>query len=203
MICRKAVCSQTWYKLAMKDMTPPLPRTAPMTSAFALLSFACGIGMANPIPASAQTAAAPQSVTAGDVAGKPLDDLNLRKEKIAPVLEAAQANPYRIPGKGRCADLNREVADLNEALGPDIDESISPSAQQKRDRAIGGTARSVVGSLIPFGGVVREISGANAAENHRELYLYAGIVRRAFIKGYARARACRIAHYIPPVPDKK
>jgi hypothetical protein len=159
----------------------------------------------SPVSASAQTAAAPQAVTAGDIAGKPLDDLNLRKdkEKIAPVLEAALARPYAIPGKGRCAALNLEVVRLNAALGPDVDDSNSPSAEQKRDRAVGGTARSVVGSLIPFDGVIRAISGADAAAAHYALYLYAGSVRRAFIKGYAKARGCHIKFYTPPPVKQK
>lgn len=155
-----------------------------------------------PNPASAQTATAPQPVTVGDIATKPVDDLNLRKEKIPPVLEAAQAHPYTVPNKGRCASLNGEIADLNEALGPDIDDAISPSARQKRDRVIASTARSLVGGLIPFGGVIREVSGANAAAAHRELYLYAGSVRRAFLKGYGKAHGCRIKRYVPPVAEK-
>lgn len=144
--------------------------------------------------ASAQTAVAPQPVTAGDVAGKPLDDLNLRKDKdkIAPVLVAAQAAPYSTAGHGRCAGLNVEVARLNDALGPDIDDVSAQSTAQKRNRAIGNTTRSVVGSLIPFDGVVRQISGANAADAHRAVYVYAGSVRRAYLKGYAAARGCRI-----------
>jgi len=151
---------------------------------------------------SAQTAAAPQAITATDIATKPIDDLNLRrdKDKPAPVLVAAQDNPYAIPGNGRCAVLNREVADLNAVLGPDIDANMSPSARQKRDRAVAGTARSAVGSLIPFDGIIRQISGANAAEGHRALYLYAGSVRRAFLKGYAKARGCRIRPFSAQIP---
>ena len=159
--------------------------------------------LAGPGQLSAQTAAAPQTVTAGDIAAKPADDLNLRKDKdkVAPVLEAAQAHPYTIPGKGLCSSLNLAVADLNAVLGPDIDERTLPSAEQKRDRAVGGTARSVVGSLIPFDCVIREISGANAAEAHRALYLYAGSVRRAYLKGYAKARGCRIRPYVAPAKN--
>jgi len=184
----------------MTSMTHHSPRPSLMP-----LAVACVMAIAGAGPVSAQTAAAPQPVTAGDIAGKPLDDLNLRKDKdkIAPALEAASANPYAVPGQGRCAILNREVASLDAALGPDIDASTSSSTKQKRDRAVGGTARSVVGSLIPFDGVVRLISGANAADAHRALYLYAGSVRRAFLKGYARAKGCRIKPFVLPAPDKK
>ncbi len=155
---------------------------------------ACLIGIGVSVPAFTQTAVAPQAVTPGDIAARPLDDLNLRKDKAAtaPVLVAAKDHPYALTGMQRCSALNRQVASLDEALGPDIDAGTSPTEEQKRARAVGATARSVVGSLIPFDGVIRQISGANAAELHRAQFLYAGSVRRAFLKGYAKARGCRI-----------
>lgn len=162
-----------------------LPTLAP-------LGLALPLALIIPLAASAQTVVAPQPVTIGDVAGKPLDDLNLRKTPAEPALVAARANPYALPGKGRCTGVAREIAALDAVLGPDIDASLSPSARQKRDRAIAGAARSLVGGLIPFGSVVRQISGANAADENRALDIYAGSVRRAFLKGYARAKACRI-----------
>ncbi len=157
--------------------------------------------LAGPVPTVAQTAVAPKPVTAQDIAAAPLDTLNLRKDKVDPVLVEARTRPYTLPGHGRCAALNHEVSRLNVALGPDIDESTSPSVDEKRARAVAGTARSVVGSLIPFSGVVRQISGAAAEENRRAQYLYAGSVRRAFLKGYARARSCRIVH--AALPDQR
>ncbi|WP_353227059.1 hypothetical protein [Novosphingobium sp.] len=160
----------------------------------ALFAHAVALALVVPMPAPAQTVVAPKPVTVGDVATKPIDDLNLRKVPIAPALETAMANPYGLPAKGRCAGLQRDIAALDAALGPDIDESVAPTRRQKRDRVIVGTARSVVGGIIPFGGIVREISGANAEDNRRARYLYAGSVRRAWLKGYARARGCPIRH---------
>jgi len=157
----------------------------------------------SPVATSAQTAVAPKAVTAEDIATTPVDELNLRKHSYAEALVQAQAHPYTLPGGGSCAAINREVAALNGALGPDIDETSSLSEQEKRMQAVGGTARSVVGGLIPFGGVIRAISGANAEERRRALYLYAGSVRRAYLKGYARARGCHIARYVAPPPEKK
>ncbi len=157
----------------------------------------------SPVAAFAQTAVAPKPVTAADVAAAPVDELNLRKHDYAAALIAAQAHPYTLPRGGSCPAINREVAALNGALGPDIDETKSLNEQEKRAQAVGGTARSVVGGLIPFGGVIREISGASAEERRRALYLYAGSVRRAYLKGYAHARGCRIAHYVAPPPEKK
>lgn len=169
-------------------------------AAFGPVAFAALLTLA--APAAAQTVVAPQPVTADDIAGKPLDDLNLRKDrdKTAPALVTAADAPYAIPGKGRCPALNGAVADLNAALGPDIDDTITPSAAHKREQVVGTTARSLVGSLIPFDGIIRQISGANAAAGHRALYIYAGSVRRAFLKGYAKARGCRIRPFSAQIP---
>lgn len=151
-------------------------------------------------PAAGQTVVAPQPVTPEDIVRKPLDDFNLRKDrdKIAPALVAAQDKPYAIPNKGGCAALNHEVAGLDAALGPDLDTDIASTIAQKRARAMGGAARAMVGGLIPFDSVIRQISGANAAAGHRDRYIYAGSVRRAFLKGYARAKGCRINRFTQP-----
>lgn len=148
------------------------------------------LSLALPTALAAQTAVAPKPVTVGDVAGKPLDDLNLRKGEIAPALESALAAPYRLPGKGTCPQLRREIVALDAALGPDIDAATDQTTAQKRAEAVGGTAKTVVGSLIPFGGIIREVTGANATERRRQVYLYAGSVRRAFLKGYGTAHGC-------------
>lgn len=174
-----------------------------MQRAIASIAVASMLSLLCPATTSAQTVVAPRPVTAVDVAVAPVDELNLRKQKYDAVLINAQGHPYAIPGGGSCPALNREVVALNGALGPDIDEASSLTEQEKRSQAVGGTARSVVGGLIPFGGVIRTISGATAEERRRALYLYAGSVRRAFLKGYARARGCHIVRYAASPPMKK
>ncbi len=158
--------------------------------------------MLAPVATVAQTAVAPKPVTAADVATTPVDEFNLRKHTYAAELVQAKAHPYTLPNGGSCPALNKEVVLLNGSLGPDIDEVGSATEQEKREQVAGGTARSVVGGLIPFGGIIRTISGAAAEQRRRELYLYAGSVRRAYLKGYARARGCKIARYVAP-PEKK
>lgn len=54
----------------------------------------------------------------------------------------------------------------------------------------GRIARSVVGSFIPFSGIVREVSGANAKEREFRTAVSAGMVRRAYLKGLGQARGC-------------
>ena len=182
----------------MKHATLRISPSDTLQRAIASIVVASILSLAGPVAASAQTVVAPRPVTVVDVAAAPVDELNLRKQKYDAVLINAQAHPYAIPGGGSCPALNHEVAALNGALGPDIDEASSLTEQEKRSQAVGGTARSVVGGLIPFGGVIRAISGATAEARRRALYLYAGSVRRAFLKGYARARGCHVVRYAAP-----
>jgi len=190
-------------KHAAHRISPRISSTCTTQRAFASIAAASVLALFSPVATVAQTAVAPKPVTATDVAAAPVDELNLRKQKYDPALIRAQSHPYTLPGGGACPALNHEVAVLNRALGPDIDETSSLTEQEKRSQAVGGTARSVVGGLIPFGGVIRAISGATAEERRRELYLYAGSVRRAYLKGYARARGCHIARYVAPPREKK
>ena len=56
--------------------------------------------------------------------------------------------------------------------------------------APGAIAKSVLGSFIPFRGIIREVSGANAQERLWDRALYAGAARRAFLKGMGEQRGC-------------
>ncbi len=193
---RTCAISYPSQPLRQRSALPPPPKGEELARGVGfshVVGVALGIcALAGATAGSAQTAVAPRPVTVEDIAAKPLDDLNLRKAAIAPVLEAALAHPYTLVRSPRCAALAAKIAELDAALGPDIDAGITPSTAQKRARVIGGTARSVIGGLIPFGGVIREISGANAADARLAHYIYAGSVRRAFLKGYAHARRCKV-----------
>ena len=48
----------------------------------------------------------------------------------------------------------------------------------------------MVGSFIPFRGLIREISGANEQERKLQLAIYAGSTRRSFLKGVGYQRGC-------------
>ena len=52
-------------------------------------------------------------------------------------------------------------------------------------------AQAAVGAFIPFRGLIREVSGANAQEKKVQAAVYAGSVRRAFLKGVGQQRGCR------------
>lgn len=141
-------------------------------------------------PAYAQTAVAPENVTAEDVVTEPLSDLNINNAAVAPVLVAAQERPYDLSGLRTCRAIQSEVAKLDEALGDDIDVTVELSRDEKRGNVAGTAARTVLSSFIPFRGIIREVSGAAAHDRRWQVTLYAGASRRAFLKGYGQARGC-------------
>ena len=128
-----------------------------------------------------------QKVDAGDVALTPLSDLNIKKTGIPPLLIAAQERPYSLDGLKSCAALNSAVTDLNTLLGEDID--VPDSDGDKVDA--GRVAQSALGSLIPFRGLIRELSGANAQERKLQSAIIAGSTRRGFLKGMAQQKGCK------------
>jgi hypothetical protein len=126
----------------------------------------------------------------GDIATTPLQDANLKKREIPAILEQAAAGPYDRRATGSCRSIAAELAALNAALGPDFDAG----ADERGDgagRKAAGVARGVVAGLIPFRGVIREVSGAAGAARRHEQAIDAGIARRGYLRGLAMARRCR------------
>ncbi len=123
---------------------------------------------------------------ARDVALTPLSDLNLSRDPIPEVLLDARTAPYDQAGLRDCQDVTRMVAQLDAALGPDFDTEVP------QDRAIspGNIAQRIVGSFIPFRGLIREISGANEHERDFREAIAAGMMRRAYLKGRGQAMGC-------------
>lgn len=143
-----------------------------------------------PLPAAAQTAVDQKNVTAEEVASKPLADMNLKKDEIPALLVQARAAPYDLTGLTRCSSIGAAVTALDAVLGDDIDIVDPKTASEKRGNSIGNIGKSLIGSLIPFGGVIREVSGANAAQREWNEAIYAGSVRRAFLKGFGQHKGC-------------
>ncbi len=154
------------------------------TLRFVLLACTCALST----PAIAQTAVAQDQVTAGDVATTPLSDLNLKKAEVPAVLITAREKPYSLAGMTRCSSIANEVAQLDTVLGDDIDIARDDGGNTI---SVGRVAKSLVRSLIPFGGVIRELSGAGGQERMWNEAIYAGSVRRAFLKGIGQQRGCK------------
>lgn len=121
-----------------------------------------------------------------DVARTPLEDFNIDSQDIPEILVTAAQNPYDDTGVTNCDAVVQEIAALDNALGPDFD---IPQEEASRISA-GRVARSVIGSFVPFRGIVREVSGANKKRNERRLAIIAGMVRRGYLKGMGEARGC-------------
>lgn len=141
-------------------------------------------------PAIAQEPEKPlaeREVSATDVAATPVTDLNLKKDEIPALLAQAQLRPYTLAGLNRCPQIAAEIGEFDALLGDDID---LPQGETRRTSP-GRVAQSVVGSLIPFRGVIREVSGANKHERMLQAAIQAGIARRAFLKGVGQSRGCR------------
>jgi hypothetical protein len=121
-----------------------------------------------------------------EVATTPLKDLNLRKDPIPEVLLRAVDAPYGTDGLNRCSDYVAAVDELDAVLGLDFDIA-SP---EDRRISVGRVAQSVVGSFIPFRGVVREVSGAAKHERDFQEAILHGMMRRAFLKGMGLKLGC-------------
>lgn len=123
---------------------------------------------------------------AQEVAMTPITDLNLAKDEIPPALLSAQEDPYASAGLASCKEIAAAIAPLDAALGPDMDvvdgdnDRISP----------GSVAKSVVASFIPFRGILRELSGAAEHQRNFQAAIYAGAVRRGYLKGLGQQKGC-------------
>ncbi|MBV7266902.1 hypothetical protein KCG45_11985 [Erythrobacter sp. WH131] len=137
---------------------------------------------ASPLAAQVQQ----EEPDAEEVARTPLTDLNIDPEDIPEVLIEAEANPYLSDGLVSCNAIVSEIARLDSVLGPDYDLIGSGDSGLSR----GQVAQSVVGSFIPFRGIVREVSGAAGDQRKARSAATAGMVRRGFLKGIGQERGC-------------
>ena len=120
------------------------------------------------------------------VALTPLSDLNLSRDPIPELLLTARNAPYDATGLRNCRDVRRQVEELDLVLGPDSDLMVP----EDRNISAGNIAQRIVGSFIPFRGVIREISGANEHERDFREAIAAGMMRRAYLKGRGQAMGC-------------
>ena len=150
------------------------------------LPFAMALLAAPALAADPPRPVTQNDVSAADVAATPAVDLNLKRTEIPTLLTAAIDDPYNVRGLGSCRRLVSAIGELNAVLGDDVD---MPAENGKRVRP-GHVARSVVGSFIPFEGVIREISGANGHDRRLQSAIAAGAARRSFLKGTGQARGC-------------
>jgi hypothetical protein len=119
-----------------------------------------------------------------DIVATPAEDLNLDNKEIPAVLVDAAKNPYVIPHG--CPAIGEAVTALTKVLGPDLDKGSGSNGL-----TLGGAAKGAAGSLIPFKGLIREVSGAADEQRAMQSAVAAGIARRSFLKGYGQAKGCK------------
>ncbi len=150
--------------------------------------------------AHAQTQPPREGDTTGDrvqdIATQPARDVGIQRTTVPAVLELASEDPYSMTGARTCTQIAASVLALNDALGADFDTPEEASGNQAGRVAEAG-GRAIVESLIPFRGVVREISGAASADRRLQAATYAGLARRGFLRGLHRARGCRTSLTAP------
>lgn len=140
--------------------------------------------------------------TAGKIATQPARDVGAVKTKIPPALQKARDAPYSLDGITTCEDIGNAAQELSDVLGPDF-----AAGNIKKENRTGKLAeaggKTIVNALIPFRGLVREISGAGPAQRRLNAAIDAGYARRGFLRGIHQSRGCTTALENPPVePDK-
>jgi len=130
-------------------------------------------------------------------AESPLNDLNLMQDPVPGVLLRAQAQPYAPPPDLSCRALGREIHQLDQALGPDLDylppiddENLWEQGWEASTQLGNNFMLDTTESLVPFRGWVRRLSGAKRYARQLNRAISAGIVRRAYLKGWRYTRGC-------------
>ena len=130
--------------------------------------------------------------TMQNIGERPLKDLNIIKPKVAPEIERVMAAPYALTGIKTCAQFKTAVGKLTAVLGPDVDSPQTQNSDKSPAEVALSLGESAAGGIIPFSGVIRRLSGAEARQKYAQAAIYAGSVRRAYLKGTARAKGCKI-----------
>jgi len=141
----------------------------------------------------------------GEAVTAPLKDFGLVKSKVPAVLKTAAADPYKTPPGADCRYIAHEVAQLDLALGPDVDVPRSAGKATmvgRGSRAASDAALDAVRDLttgwIPFRSTVRRLTGAADNQDEVEDAAHAGGLRRAYLKGLGLQMGC--AHPAAPLP---
>lgn len=164
-----------------------------VASSSALLLAGCAVFRGDrPATASTEEPAGDVEETAkkaGEIATQPVRDLGIDKVEIPPVLVRATEYPYAAEGTESCEQLAATVVELNQALGPDF-QVANAEGEDKVGKVAEAGGKAIVNSLIPFRGVVRELTGAAAAKRRLDDAVDAGYARRGFLRGLQQAKGC-------------
>lgn len=139
-----------------------------------------------------------------------LDDVGLREEEIPDILHQAVEHPYAGTAKMPCAQARAELAKLDALLGPDIDVPKNKEEMSNGEVLLNHGSDflhdTVVDfvrgqtSILPFRGIVRQITGASSHEKAVRDARQAGQLRRAYLKGLMQASTNGKCLIPPPTP---
>ncbi|ATE66882.1 hypothetical protein [Rhizorhabdus dicambivorans] len=128
--------------------------------------------------------------SAGKIASQPVRDVGVARTDIPPVLQEAAEAPYSLKGIKSCRDISNAFHALTDVIGPDF-----KAGEVKKENRAGKLAeaggKTIVNSLIPFRGLVREVTGAAPAQRRLERAITAGYARRGFLRGIHQTRKCK------------
>lgn len=122
---------------------------------------------------------------------QPMRDLSIVRDQAPPALLRAVAQPYDRDEVKTCPQVIHEIAELDAALGPDL----QPGAKPGSSLSVSGLAGDVIGGAIglPFRGILRQVTGAEQHDKDLRAAVLAGMVRRGFLKGRLAEMTCAAA----------
>jgi hypothetical protein len=132
----------------------------------------------------------------GTAAKRPFQDLNMMQDPIPTVLLRAELDPYSVKGLTSCDILMNRVAELDLALGPDLDSPLDrPKSKVTQDAGLAAAAAleaaaAAAEGFMPVRSVVKHVSGASKYESHVKHAILAGTERRTFLKAIGVMHYC-------------
>jgi hypothetical protein len=143
-----------------------------------------------------------------DAALSPLEDVNLKRDKIPDEFKDIR-NPYNVDPDVSCEIIAKEVNMLDGLLGRDWDipppdkKGLSERAADGASTAFLDTVASGASGFIPYRSIVRTVSGANShATKVRKAY-ERGSHRRTFLKGMGLIKGCTYPAAPLPLPEEE
>lgn len=125
-----------------------------------------------------------------DIGSQPARDVGMSKREIPPILQKAYDDPYSLAGLKTCRALAAEVTNLNGVLGPDYTVGNAYKENRAGKLAEAG-GKTIINSIIPFRGLVREVTGAAPADRQMNAAIDAGLARRGFLRGVHLKQGCK------------
>ena len=177
------------------DLARVMPMRLPRISALAAAALIAPLLLAACASKPMQTVELTTRNGVNEAAHAPFEDFNLVRSRIPVVLLQAGQDPYSRPQPLNCDGLSKELARLDDALGPDFD--VAQVKRSNMDRgaayAAGAGARAMkdlTEGWIPMRSWVRYMSGAEQHSKDVTSAISAGQARRAYLKGLAQSEGC-------------